>query len=129
MQSCGMLSSEEAERIRLRGVAAFLKSTLGQRMLRSPDVRREANFTMRLEESSPTLLQGIVDCAFLEDRQWILIDYKTDRDTAPESFVPRHSAQMNWYRLALEKLTRIPVREMWLYAIRAGEAHQVPRIG
>ena len=64
---------------------------------------------------------------FKENGEWILIDYKTDHDTNPETFVPRHEIQMNWYRTALERLTRIRVKEMWLYALRAGLAFPVER--
>jgi ATP-dependent helicase/nuclease subunit A len=35
------------------------------------------------------MVQGIVDAAFLEDGKWILVDYKTDRDTREGIFVPR----------------------------------------
>ena len=73
------------------------------------------------------MVQGIVDCAFTENGEWVLIDYKTDYDTAPEVFVPRHEMQMNWYREALERLTRIPVKEMWLHALRVGRAFPVER--
>ena len=127
MRSAGILTEEESALIRLHGVASFLKSDLGQRMLRSNEVKREVTFTMRIDPHAPTMLQGIVDCAFKEDGEWILIDYKTDRDTDQETFVPRHEAQMNWYRTALERLTRIYVREMWLFALRAGKAYPVDR--
>ena len=123
-----ILSVEESRLIRLKGVADFFRSNLGQRMLRSADVRREASFSMRIDPRQPTMIQGIVDCAFMENGEWILIDYKTDRDTCPETFVPRHQMQMNWYRTALERLTGIPVREMWLFALRSGQAHRVSRI-
>ena len=73
------------------------------------------------------MVQGIVDAAFLEDGQWILVDYKTDRDTRQEVFVPRHEKQMNWYRTAVERLTGIPVKEMWLFALRAGKSYQIAR--
>ena len=46
---------------------------------------------------------------------------------APDTFVPRHEAQMNWYRTAMEQLTRLNVREMWLFALRAGKAYRVER--
>ncbi len=128
MKASGILTPEEAGLIRLKGVASFFKSDLGRRMLRSGDVRREAEFTLRISEDSPTMVQGIVDCAFREDGEWILIDYKTDFDTAEERFVPRHEMQMNWYRTALERLTRVRVREMWLFALRAGKAYPVRRI-
>ncbi len=124
----GILDPEDAKVIRLPGVAAFFESDLGRRMLQSPDIRREATFTMRLSPDSPTMVQGIVDCAFEENGAWVLIDYKTDHDTREETFVPRHEAQMNWYRAALERLTGRPVREMWLFALRAGKAYLVQRI-
>ncbi len=127
MTRSGILTPEEAALIRLRGAASFLRSDLGLRMLRSADVRRETTFTMRIDPDRPTMVQGIVDCLFREDGDWILIDYKTDRDTAPETFVPRHEAQMNWYRTAVERLTGIPVREMWLFTLRAGKAYPVER--
>ena len=83
---------------------------------------------MQLREGSPTMVQGIVDAAFLEDGKWILVDYKTDRDTREGIFVPRHEKQMNWYRTAVERLTDYPVQEMWLYALRAGKAYRVERL-
>ena len=96
-------------------------------MLRSTEIRREATFTMRIDPNKPTMVQGIVDCAFKEDGAWILIDYKTDKDTEEAIFVPRHEQQMNWYREALERLTRIDVREMWLFALWAGIAYPVEK--
>ena len=127
MKAEGILTEEEAGMIRLRGAAAFLRSDLGRRMLQSAEVKREATFTMRISPDRPTMVQGIIDCAFRENGEWILIDYKTDRDTAPDTFVPRHEAQMNWYRTAMEQLTRLNVREMWLFALRAGKAYRVER--
>ena len=127
MRAAGILTDEEAERINLGGVTAFLQSGLGRRMLKSPEVRREVSFTMRIAPEEPTMVQGIIDCAFPEDGEWVLIDYKTDRDTEPETFVPRHEAQMNWYRVAVERLTGRPVKEMWLFALRAGKAFAVER--
>ena len=122
-----ILTEDEARMIRLGGVISFFRSDLGQRMLKSGDVRREASFTLRMDPRGSTMVQGIIDCAFRENGEWILIDYKTDHDTDPETFVPRHETQMNWYRTALERLTRVNVREMWLFALRAGRAYPVER--
>jgi ATP-dependent helicase/nuclease subunit A len=127
MRSERILTDDEAGMIRLNGVVSFFESELGKRMLASREVKREASFTMRIDSRGPTMVQGIVDCAFMEDGEWVLIDYKTDRDTVPEHFVPRHEMQMNWYREALERLTHIKVKEMWLYALRAGVAYPVER--
>ena len=128
MKAAGIVTAEEARLIRLSGVVSFFRSELGQRMLRSGEIEREADFTIRIDPQGPTMVQGIVDCVFRENGEWILIDYKTDHDTRPETFVPRHEMQMNWYRTALERLTGTPVREMWLFALRAGKAYPVQRI-
>ena len=128
MRASGIVSEDEARMIRLNGVVSFFRSELGQRMLKSQEVEREAEFTMRIDPRGATMVQGIVDCVFKEKDEWILIDYKTDHDTNPETFVPRHEAQMNWYRTALERLTKTPVKEMWLFALRAGEAFPVRRM-
>ena len=127
MKESQILTEEEARMIRIDGVISFFQSDLGKRMLASSEIKREADFTMRIDPHSPTMVQGIIDCAFKENGEWILIDYKTDHDTNPETFVPRHEAQMNWYRTALERLTRTRVKEMWLFALRAGKAYPVER--
>lgn len=127
MRSHGILSEAEAAAVYAKGVAAFFESALGQRLIAAPQLQREWPFTMLLSEQSPTMVQGIVDAAFLEDGAWVLVDYKTDRDADPARFVPRHEKQMNWYRLAVERLTGQPVKEMWLFALRAGQAYPVQR--
>ena len=127
MVALSIISQDEAKLVRLHNIAKFLESDLGIRMLRSNEVKREVSFSMRIDLHSPTMVQGIIDCAFMENGEWILIDYKTDRDTAPETFIPRHEGQMNWYCKAIERLTRINVKEMWLFALRAGKAFKVSR--
>ena len=127
MRKRHILTEDEERMIRLNGVVSFFQSDLGKRMLESKEIKREATFTMRIDPHGPTMVQGIIDCAFKENDEWILIDYKTDHDTAPETFVPRHEMQMNWYRAALERLTRVKVKEMWLFALRAGKAYPVER--
>ena len=128
MKAAGILSETEAKTIYAKGAAGFLESELGQELIAAEEIRREWPFTMQIDDSSPTMIQGIIDAAFLYDGQWILLDYKTDRDTREEVFVPRHERQMNWYRIAVERLTGIPVREMWLYALRAEQAFPVARM-
>ncbi|MBQ8161188.1 MAG: UvrD-helicase domain-containing protein [Clostridia bacterium] len=120
-----IMSEEEGRMVRYRGVTGFMAGDLCQRLLKSPEVHREWGFTMTLQPGHPTLVQGIVDCAFLEGDEWILIDYKTDRDTSQAAFVARHETQMRWYREALERLSGKKVKEMWLYALRAGVAYMV----
>lgn len=127
MRADHIMSEDEANMIRIKGPVSFFQSDLGKRMLASNEIRREVDFTMKIDPHSPTMVQGIIDCVFKENGEWILIDYKTDRDTAPETFVPRHEMQMNWYRTAIERLTRVKVKEMWLFALQARKAFPVER--
>ncbi|MDO5702488.1 MAG: PD-(D/E)XK nuclease family protein, partial [Lachnospiraceae bacterium] len=125
MKDRGIMTEKEAKAIYRKGVISFLSGELGQRLIAADVVKREWPFTMQLKEGFPTMVQGIVDAAFLEEGRWILVDYKTDRDTRGEVFVPRHAEQMMWYGTAVERLTEYPVGEMWLFALRAGTAYKV----
>ena len=104
----------------LKGLAEFFRSDLGQRMLRSPVVRREWAFNLVIEGGS--LLQGVIDCAFQEDGAWVLVDYKTDRIADEEAFRQRYAKQIEWYARALESITGLPVREKYLYSISLNRA-------
>ena len=104
----------------MKGLAEFFRSDLGQRMLRSPVVRREWAFNLVIEGGS--LLQGVIDCAFQEDGAWVLVDYKTDRIADEEAFRQRYAKQIEWYARALESITGLPVREKYLYSISLNRA-------
>ena len=125
--AAGVLSREESEMIDINGVVRFFTSELGRRLTHAAVVHREWPFTYRISLETGTIIQGIIDAAMLCEGAWILIDYKTDHDTAPERFVARHCQQMNWYREAIEHLTGMPVSEMWLFALRSGQAYPVEK--
>ncbi len=121
----GVFNPEEAKRIRTKDVANFLRSQLGQRLINGEEVKREWPFTLQVYPDRPMMVQGIIDTAFKEDGEWVILDYKTDWDTSETTFVPRHQAQMNWYRVAVERITGIRVKEMWLVALRGNKIYQV----
>lgn len=127
LMASGCFRQSEMDLVQLSGIAAFYESDIGQRMLQSEEVHREWSFNLRLSDQRVTLLQGIIDCAFLEKDAWVLVDYKTDHIESEEAFVTRHERQLNWYGLALERITGKPVREMWLYALGKGRAYPVEK--
>lgn len=122
----GLLSGEELMMLSLRDVVGFFSSELGQRVLHSRNARREWSFNLRMDDGV-TLLQGVIDCAFMEKDAWVLLDYKTDRIDDESGFVTRYSAQLNWYAKALEQITGHSVSEMWLYALSTGKAYAVEK--
>ena len=62
-----------------------------------------------------------MDCCFLEDGGWILLDYKTDITRDREALVRHYRKQLAIYALALERITGLPVRERRLCLLTSGE--------
>lgn len=116
-----VFTPEDASRIRIETINRFFDSSLGCRMLQSPEVRREWDFNLSVPERD-MIVQGIIDCAFREGDGWILLDYKTDRIEDESAFLENYRPQLEWYRAALEKITGLPVRESWLYALSVDKA-------
>ena len=119
-----VFTKEEGAVIRAEDAAAWLQSPLGQRMLASPEVRREWGFNLYREERN-LLVQGVVDCAFAEDGGWVIVDYKTDRAEDEEAFTAVYRPQLKWYAEAVSELTGRPVKEMWLYSITRRKAYRL----
>ena len=104
----------------------------GRRLLASPLVRREWPFNLRMnaqealgvDSQARVVVQGVVDCCFMEDGAWVLLDYKTDR-LEDEDLLRRYRAQVELYRKALERITGIPVKETLLCLLSAGRELRV----
>ena len=119
-----VFTPEEGAVIHPEDAAAYLQSELGRRMLASGEVHREWGFNLYRPERN-LLVQGVVDCAFLEDGGWVLVDYKTDRVEDEEAFRDTYRPQLKWYAEALRELTGKPVKEMWLYSISRQKAYSL----
>ena len=113
-------------------LAAFFRRETGRRLLASPLVRREWPFNLRMnaqealgvDSQARVVVQGVVDCCFMEDGAWVLLDYKTDR-LEDEDLLRRYRAQVELYRKALERITGIPVKETLLCLLSAGRELRV----
>ena len=118
------LPEKLARGIDLSKLVAFYSSKLGLRLLASEKIQREIPFNycydpgkVRKEWANATgkiMVQGIIDCAFMEAGQWVLVDYKTDyyRDTqARDEMLGGYKIQVDLYAEALESLTGISVKE------------------
>ncbi|MBC3887297.1 helicase-exonuclease AddAB subunit AddA [Acetobacterium paludosum] len=102
----------------------FYTSPLGIRLLSAAKVRREIPFNygydpgkVRSEWSGikeKITVQGIIDCAFMEEEQWVIIDYKTDFYQDPvqrDALLKGYEVQVNLYAEAMTALSGIPVKE------------------
>lgn len=120
----GVVSENELAAVHPRLLVRLFASPLGVRMLAAGELHREWAFTYRREtEDGAQLLQGVIDCCFIERGAWVLVDYKTDADAA--GAIERHRPQLELYAQALAGITGRPVRERVLYLVRAGMGYQV----
>jgi len=120
--SQNILTKEEYAVAEPEALAAFLESSLGKRLLNAQAPQREWSFTLLVERN--LLLQGVIDCCFLEDGAWVVLDYKTDRDDLP-GILHKYRDQMRWYMRALRDITPYPVKEAWLYSLHLGQPVRV----
>ena len=127
----GKFSDEERSLLSDRSLYGFFNSDLGQRLIASKRVERELPFSMLfdgnrvypdVENGERLFLQGIIDTAFVEDDQWVLVDYKTDRVKSGDELIRRYKIQMDLYKEALETLTDMPVKASYIYSFRLHEA-------
>ena len=121
-----VFTAEEADWIRTEAVAAFFGSEIGRRMLASPEIHREWDFNLYVRDRG-MIVQGMIDCAFLEGNGWILLDYKTDRIRSEQDFVEEYRPQLEWYAVALRELTGKPVKECWLYSLSVDKAYRTDK--
>ena len=131
LQADGKFSDEERSLLSDRSLYGFFNSDLGKRLIASKRVERELPFSMLfdgnrvypdVETGERLFLQGIIDTAFVEDGQWVLVDYKTDRVKSGDELIRRYKIQMDLYKEALETLTDIPVKASYIYSFRLHEA-------
>ncbi len=127
----GVLSLQQAKSINVRAAEVFFESRLLERILASETVMREKKFTIEVpiseiyEELSDytdemMMIQGIADCAFLEDGKLVVVDYKTDSLKSDEEFIEKYSSQVLLYKKALSICTGYEVKETLLYSFNLG---------
>lgn len=134
-----LMSAAQREVILSKKMSRFLEGPMGLRLRASKEVRREWPFNVRLrvsealttaesdrfDESAPLLVQGTIDCCFMEDGQWVLLDYKTDQEQDQDVLRAHYKSQLSLYALALERITGIAVKERTLCLIGQGKTIEV----
>jgi len=100
-----ILGSDESEAV---AAATAVRSVLAHPfMSRARDAagrgqcRRETPVTVNL--ANGTLVEGVLDLAFLERDEWTVVDFKTDRELEKE--VERYKRQVALYALSIERAT------------------------
>ena len=127
----GTFTEEERNLLSDTSLYKFFSSDLGKRLINAKRIERELPFSMlfdgkrvydTLEDGEDLFLQGIIDTAFDEDGEWVLVDYKTDRVKSGEDLIKRYKIQMDLYKEALQRLTGMPVKACYIYSFRLHDA-------
>ena len=128
MKQTGFLSLEERKVVNIKKLTQFFSSNLGQRMIQADKKNllfREQPFVIgvkarevdnTIDSDELVLVQGIVDVYFKEGEELVLVDYKTDKVEIESQLVERYQMQLNYYKKALEQVTRKKVKESRIYS-------------
>ena len=71
-------------------------------------------------DGNDAMVQGIIDCFFIENSSVVLVDYKTTAPRNVPGIKERYSVQMSIYKNALEAATGLKVSESYLYLTNLG---------
>ena len=130
------LTPEQAALVAPEKLCALFSTELGGK-LRRGSCLREFKFSILDDgtnygadlEGEQVLLQGVVDCALLEEDGITIIDFKTDRatqETVP-ALVDRYRLQLLTYADAMERIYEKPVKGLYLYLFALDRFVEVPR--
>ena len=127
------ITPQQGEAVDPGRVLAFFRSSLGQRLVVSPQMEREFKFSMLVpaadyypnaEVGEEVLLQGVVDCWFVEEDGTVtVLDFKTDRvsEATVEQRAKEYRPQLEAYSRALSQALERPVGRCTLWFFSLGE--------
>lgn len=130
----GKMSSEDIDNVFPGKMLSFLKSDMAIRMGKADrlgQLFKEQPFVMgvpasEIEDEFPSdetvLIQGVIDVFFVEDDEVVVLDYKTDRVETAEELANRYKKQLDYYAMAIQKLTGKPVKQRVIYSFRLNQS-------
>lgn len=123
------ISRAEADAIDIKRVEAFIESELFKRIINADKLFREQRFMLAIKAGEiddklsdfaaerTVIVQGAVDCMFIENNHIVLIDFKTDRTNDESSLLQHYAEQLKTYCHAAEKMLSLPVSECYIYSL------------
>ena len=129
--SDGFLTAEQGGAVNISHIKRFFQSDVGKRILKSKEVEKERRFIVEIpandvmESNNSTdcmvVLQGAVDCTFIEDGKLHIIDFKTDRIQCVSELLELYTAQILLYAKAMKEVTGLEVGDCILYSMHLDE--------
>ena len=121
----GFITAEQAEIIQPEKIHRFFMTDIGQKLRSGVPSVREFKFSILVDApdipGEKILMQGVVDCALIEDDGITVVDFKTDRITRDNLFdtVEQYRPQVNTYADALSRIYERPIKQKALYFFSA----------
>lgn len=115
----------QLEAINPQKIYAFMNSNIGKSLMKNGEIIREFKFSMLVkaceiletDSCDEVLLQGVVDCMFVQNDEIVLVDYKTDsvNEKNIDEVSLEHKRQLAIYARAIEEIFEKKVSEIYLY--------------
>ena len=121
----GFISQSDADLVSPDKVVSFFNTEIGKRIRSGENILREFKFSI-LEDAEKfqsgvkdekVLVQGVVDCALIEEDGITVIDFKTDRVTYEtlQGVAQGYKPQIMAYSNALQRIYNKPIKAAMLY--------------
>ena len=116
-----------------KNIEKFFVSAIGQKILSAKKIYRELPFSHYIDAGTiqaesfakaageKVFIQGIIDLLFQDSAgNWILLDYKTDKNNSDEHFQSEYKEQIKFYVRAIETILNLKISAKYLYLLGAG---------
>lgn len=117
--------------VKIQKILNFINSNLGKRIIYAEEnnkLFKEQRFVIGIQanqinkninSTSSIIVQGIIDMYFVEDNKVVLLDYKTDKIQKgnEEILENRYKLQLQYYKMAIERNTKMKVKECLIYSL------------
>ena len=130
LKDANLITDSQRTMVRPDRICAFFSTDIGKKVLKAENVEREFKFSILVDpkeggtSGEKVLLQGVVDCMLIEPDGITVIDFKTDRvnESNIAQHIEKHTAQLDAYASAVERIFRKPVKEKILYFFSCNQA-------
>lgn len=136
--SDGMLTEAEGKVVDVKSISKFFESSLAKRILSAEKVYKEYAFTCAVPlyemESGISreqagneviIIEGVADCAFVENGELIIVDFKTDKADNGAELAEKYKEQLSVYRRCLGEVLDLPVKQTVIYSFRLAESIEI----
>jgi len=130
----GFLTKNQAQYVNTENICRMLSTDVGEMLKQNLNtLKREFSFkylfpageiSFNVNTDEKIVVQGTIDAFFVDkDGFAVIVDYKTDRVKSNiEDIKKRYAPQLKYYKIAIEKSLKIPVKKTYLFLLDSGDA-------